>query len=167
MASVWVCKGNDGAFFVAGDWLSAALEREDPLRPVNVPLALRVETGETGMGLRWARQGDWRLLAYGNREAPSRDLVVSTIKVFALLLEVAGEGEYHRECPFRARILYVSRADHAEPDGRLVVPPGSFAGGGGKAHRAIPGPRQRQGGQGRPARLFRADDGVSPRDENG
>lgn len=61
---MFVCKDQSGTLFVASENLAAALERETVRAPVNVPLALSVEVGRSGMGLRWARHGDWRTVAY-------------------------------------------------------------------------------------------------------
>ena len=63
MDSVYACQDFQGNWFLADETLAAALERESVRGPVNVPVALRVETEQTP-GLRWARRGPFRLLAY-------------------------------------------------------------------------------------------------------
>ena len=60
---MYVCKNATGDWFVASDYLAAALDRSDGLRGPNVAVALTVETGESN-GLRWAERDGYRILAY-------------------------------------------------------------------------------------------------------
>lgn len=64
MKTVWACKDWNENWSLASDNLAAALANENPLRPIDLPLALTVEVGESPEGLRWAQRDGWRIVAY-------------------------------------------------------------------------------------------------------
>ena len=62
---MYVCQDFKGNWFVASEFLEAALDRESVRSPVNVPLALTVTLGRTKTGrYPCATHGDFRMVDY-------------------------------------------------------------------------------------------------------
>jgi hypothetical protein len=62
--ATYLCQDLTGAWYVASELLTAALDREGLRGPVNVATAYRVQVGTQPSGLRFATAGDYRVVAY-------------------------------------------------------------------------------------------------------